>query len=271
MALNEDHQVQGIINLLKNFGWTWIGLFTQDGDSAEYFLLSLEALFSQNGICSAFTQIIPQQHLNSVNSWNKLAELVEKLNLHFTEGRASTFIIYGDTSTILYLASLLVDIYDRCNEKACGGKVWIMTDQIDFSLMTKRPDAKIHIFQGALSFMLHSSEIKEFQTFIYLLRPDQSPKVNNLEYFWNQALKCLFATSEQVGKKKCTKEESLESIPVSHFEVTMSGHSYSIYNGVHAVTHALKSVGSARASSRETLDRKRLQPWQVMLPPCFPH
>ncbi|XP_013924599.1 PREDICTED: vomeronasal type-2 receptor 26-like [Thamnophis sirtalis] len=256
MALGEDHQVQGIFYLLRNFGWTWIGLFAQDSDGAEHFLFSLEALFPQNGICSAFTQIIPQQHLENINSWNKLAELVEKLKLHFTESKASTFIIYGDTSTLLYVASLLVQVYDECNEKACGGKVWIMTDQVDFS---EELIDNIHMFQGALSFMLHSSEIKAFRAFLHLLRT----KVNNLEDFWNQDLKCLFSTSDQVGKKKCTREESFQSIPTSHFEMTMNGHSYSIYNGVHAVAHALQSVGSARANSRTTRERKRLQPWQV--------
>ncbi|KAG8140934.1 hypothetical protein E2320_003557, partial [Naja naja] len=118
MALGEDHQVQDIIYLLKNFGWTWIGLFAQGGNCAECFLLSLEGLFSQNGICSAFTQIIPQQHLKSINSWNKLTELVEKLNLHFTDSRASTFIIYGDTSIILCYCfqNISVALHSVCNE-----------------------------------------------------------------------------------------------------------------------------------------------------------
>lgn len=269
MALSQDHQIQGIIYLLKNFGWTWIGLFAQDGDSAEHFLHFLEALFFQNGICSAFTQKIPQQQKQSVTSWIKINELLAKLNLRFTESRASTFVIYGDTSTMLYLGSLLFDEYDRCNEKACGGKVWIMTDQIDLSLMTKQIDSILHVFQGALSFILHSNEIKGFHTFLHLLRPGHSPKGNILEDFWNQAFKCLFSTSEQVGKKRCTRAESLESVPISHFEMAMSGQSYSIYNAVHAVARALQSAGSARANSRATPGGKRLcglQPWQVMFP-----
>nr|XP_028560627.1 vomeronasal type-2 receptor 26-like [Podarcis muralis] len=61
MVPNEDLQYAGIIRLLQYFRWKWVGLFVAKYDSGEHFLKILEPLFSQNGICSAFTKRIPLQ------------------------------------------------------------------------------------------------------------------------------------------------------------------------------------------------------------------
>nr|XP_034992848.1 vomeronasal type-2 receptor 26-like [Zootoca vivipara] len=61
MVPNEDLQYVGIIRLLQYFRWKWVGLFVGKFDSGEHFLKTMEPLFSQNGICSAFTKRIPLQ------------------------------------------------------------------------------------------------------------------------------------------------------------------------------------------------------------------
>ncbi|ETE60889.1 hypothetical protein L345_13365, partial [Ophiophagus hannah] len=66
--------------------------------------------------------IQPEEFVKLLITWILKGLLFQNIGIS-EDSRASTFIIYGDTSTILYLGSLLVDIYDRCNEKTCGGKV----------------------------------------------------------------------------------------------------------------------------------------------------
>ncbi|XP_060112527.1 vomeronasal type-2 receptor 26-like [Heteronotia binoei] len=61
MVPNEAAQYSGIIRLLLHFRWIWIGLFAADDDTGEHFLKTMEPLLSQNGICSAFTERIPNQ------------------------------------------------------------------------------------------------------------------------------------------------------------------------------------------------------------------
>ncbi|XP_029139023.1 vomeronasal type-2 receptor 26-like [Protobothrops mucrosquamatus] len=159
MTLNEDHQIQGIVSLLKYFGWTWIGLFAEDCDKGEHFLITLEALFSQNGICSAFIQRVPRREKQRVNDWHKIFDLIERLNVHITQSNANS--------------------------------------------------------QPPLTYT-------------------------------------------------CTGEESMEFLPSLTFEMAMSGQSYSIYNAVQAVAHALHSAALSQAIPRRTLGDKRLQPWQMI-------
>ncbi|XP_025031616.1 vomeronasal type-2 receptor 26-like [Python bivittatus] len=78
------------------------------------------------------------------------------------------------------------------------------------------------------------------------------------------------------AERICTGEENLETLSNSVFETTMSGFSYSIYNAVYAVAHALKVIYSSKLKEGRIIDENRLNfflqsPWQVLLfVSCFP-
>ncbi|XP_060540850.1 vomeronasal type-2 receptor 26-like [Pantherophis guttatus] len=171
-------------------------------------------------------------------------------------------VVYGDAKTLMWLNILTSTEHNRCNEKICDGKVWIMTAQIDVTLMDQQFENTLDLFQGSLSFMLHSMEINGFQDFLKFFKFGQSPQDWILKEFWEAAFKCQFPNLNHVFKHSCTGVESLASLPASTFEMAMSGQSYGIYNAVHAVAHALHSAVSSQVISMRTLGRKRFQPWQ---------
>ncbi|XP_063158969.1 vomeronasal type-2 receptor 26-like, partial [Candoia aspera] len=76
MVPNEDLQYIGVIRLLLHFGWTWIGVFVFDTNNGERFLQKLQPLLSQNGICLAFTQKIPQ-----VANFEDLSEVLDAISI----------------------------------------------------------------------------------------------------------------------------------------------------------------------------------------------
>ncbi|XP_033026300.1 vomeronasal type-2 receptor 26-like [Lacerta agilis] len=66
----------------------------------------------------------------------------------------------------------------------------------------------------------------------------------------------------------CTGEERLESLPAGLFEMHMSGHSYSIYNSVYALAHALHAMDFARSKHKSkvvgnSVELQSPQPWQL--------
>lgn len=267
MVPNDENQYMGIIHLLLHFGWTWAGLFTGDDDSGKYFLQSMEALFSKYRICSAFTQVFPRQ--GRVLSGDDMGTFG---NLHVSamDQRARAFIIYGDTMNLMWLitySTLLV------SDNAYLGKVWIMTAQMEFAVtgVTRRMD--FQMFQGAISFAIHSKEPREFQMYLQKKNPYQPEGDGFVQLFWEQVFECSFPNpGETLGPEElCTGKENLEEPPRSVFEVRMSGHSYSIYNAVYAVAHALHAMHSSKTKHRVRLGEQRLEfedmePWQVMFP-----
>ncbi|XP_054850504.1 vomeronasal type-2 receptor 26-like [Eublepharis macularius] len=271
MVPSEVHQHTGIIKLLLHFGWTWVGLFAVADDSGEHFLQALELLFSQNGICSAFTQRMPKQAFWFTS--DELSILASNVYLHLLEGDAKTFVVYGETMTIIWLMAAMNLVDCDYNEARCFGKVWIMTAQIDLALTSLQRSSNVQVFEGAISFSIHSQELLGFWKFLHLIKPGWTQVDGFLKDFWVQAFDCTFPDSQEVTEihKICTGEERLECLPGHIFDMRMSGHSYSIYNAVYAVAHALHAMYSFRSSHRAMVGGKRdayqedIQPWEVHL------
>ncbi|XP_053117093.1 vomeronasal type-2 receptor 26-like [Hemicordylus capensis] len=194
MVPNESHQYMGIVHLLQHFRWTWIGLLAVDDESGDHFLEALEPLLSKNGICSAFTHRIHKQ--GRLLFLNELSYMAWNIYKPFVNTKARTFVIYGETLTIMWLSTLMA---------------------------------------------LAGHEDKENTTVGNELLEVDGP---------------------------CTGAERLESLPESVFEINMTGHSYSIYNAVCIIAHALHAMNSPRSHSRKRMKNKSvklqdLQVWQL--------
>ncbi|XP_077773950.1 vomeronasal type-2 receptor 26-like [Podarcis muralis] len=270
MVPNEAHQYMGIISLLKHFGWTWVGHFVVDDESGEKFLETMEPLFSKNGICSAFTQRIPK--LPRYDNIDEVYDVLLSTHKVVKDDKAQTSIIYGESMALIWLTAIFFFLQDlKKNDIASVTKVWIITTQIDFILLGLQRSWDLGLFQGAICFTIHSKELLGFLEFLQSIKPDGIKENGFLKDFWEQAFDCDFPnpsvpmdTSEQ-----CSGEERLESLPDPFFEMSMTGHSYSIYNAVHVVAHALHDISLTRSKQRAMMGHnifefQDLQPWQVM-------
>ncbi|XP_066486211.1 vomeronasal type-2 receptor 26-like [Tiliqua scincoides] len=97
------------------------------------------------------------------------------------------------------------------------------------------------------------------------IKPSWAKKYGFIQDFWEQAFDCLFQMSgvEEESKQTCTGEEKLESLPETIFEMSMTGHSYNIYNALHAVALALHTMYEHRAKYRVNGEHQIVQPWQL--------
>nr|XP_028560566.1 vomeronasal type-2 receptor 26-like [Podarcis muralis] len=105
MVPNEELQYQGIIHLLLHFGWKWVGIMILDDDNGEHFLKTMEPMFSQSGICSAFTNRAPDEM-----RFHNLAEMNDYILNSikgFRKTKANAVLIYGKTAIIRWLAAIL--------------------------------------------------------------------------------------------------------------------------------------------------------------------
>ncbi|XP_066483091.1 vomeronasal type-2 receptor 26-like [Tiliqua scincoides] len=277
MVPNEALQYRGIVQLLLHFTWKWVGLITMDNEAGDHFLQVMEPLLSQSGICSAFTE-------RSLNKLGQLgvSEVIHQIKSHipvFLHSTAIAVVIYGETTSIIWLGSLIwvtstVMPLVIPGYKYPAGKVWITTAQIDFisnamdkflAIQTYR-DA---LFHGALSFTIHSTKRLGFTEFLQNLNPLEAKRDGFIQSFWEQAFHCLFPKLNVIlnNAQTCTGEEDLESLPAPLFEMSMTGHSYSIYNAVYAVAHALHITYSTRSRHRQlNVEPYQLHPFLLRIP-----
>uniref|UniRef100_A0A8C6VGG1 G-protein coupled receptors family 3 profile domain-containing protein n=1 Tax=Naja naja TaxID=35670 RepID=A0A8C6VGG1_NAJNA len=262
-------QYAGIVQLLKHFGWTWIGLIVLRDESGDHFLKILEPLFFQNGICSAFIQRIPSQ--GRLPSLTQINEVSSSTYQYVMDNRANIFIVYGEILTVMWLSSLMFQSDSFHQENAPMGKLWIVTAQIDFTIMGLVTSWDSELFQGTISFEVPSDEPLGFQTYLQNLKCCSEQGDNFLKDFWEQAFHCTLSNSKESVEhnKICTGVEKLEVLPNAVFEMQMTGYSYSIFNAVYLLAHALHAMSSFRSLHQTLVKRKRLvrqelQPWQVI-------
>uniref|UniRef100_A0A8D2IJN9 G-protein coupled receptors family 3 profile domain-containing protein n=1 Tax=Varanus komodoensis TaxID=61221 RepID=A0A8D2IJN9_VARKO len=215
MVPKEGLQYTGIVQLLKQFGWTWIGLIVSDDDSGEIFLQTLRPKLLQSKICLAWTQVIP--FITKFSPERILREKIgPKISALFLS-EINVFLVYGDNQSMEGLRIILF-----CNEILDMHpleKVWITTPEWDITAVPSWEKFTSKSFHGALSFNLHTKVVPGFQNFLVALNPYQS----NIPFL---KLFCL---------------------PGSVFEMTMSGQSYNIYNAVYLAAHAHHTMDSAVA------------------------
>ncbi|XP_032092327.1 vomeronasal type-2 receptor 26-like [Thamnophis elegans] len=238
MVPKEEHQYTGLIQLLLHFGWTWIGLFAFE-NKEECFLQKLQPLLSQNGVCLAFTQNIPQ-HLH-LEDLSELFDSISIISNKLMDQKANVFLVHGESIIIVWLRTVMFLRDPENKESTLFRKVWILMNSIDFILTGIQRSWDFQLFHGALSFTVYSRDVYGFKEFLQVIKPS-THKDGFLQEVWEQLFDCSFSKAElylSTISETCTGEEKLETLPGPLFEFQMTGQSYSIYNAVYAVAHSL--------------------------------
>nr|XP_034959111.1 vomeronasal type-2 receptor 26-like [Zootoca vivipara] len=268
MFPNEDHQYRGILQLLLFFSWTWIGVIcSQDDETGERFVNSILPLFTANGICFDFIVRFPNLSFS-----NGIPEMKNKMNEAkkvIIESTANVFVLHGDVKNIIMMTTLLY-MFEMNIPVKLSGQVWIMVAQMDFSSVGHQSRWKANFIDGSLSFAVHSQELLGFQKFLQMRNPVIDTEDGFIRDIWQYAFKCILPDSD-IGDQDmelCTGNEKQETLSEPLFDPNVSGNSYSIYNAVYALAHALDDMHSSQVKHRPMVgggNWKLLNhhPWQV--------
>ncbi|XP_066486294.1 vomeronasal type-2 receptor 26-like [Tiliqua scincoides] len=258
--------------LLSNYKipqWTWVGIVTAEDDNGETFVQTLTQILHQQGICIAFSEKTPvvSNSFQMLQSFQSIQTKASSIN----NSKVKVLVVNAEPQTRAWLTWYIYfhSVIEDTKEMSIG-KVWIMTAQWDFSSDSMQRNFDIQVFDGALSFAIQSQEVPEFSKFLLLLNPHSEKGDDFFQIFWEKAFNCLFSYPHELseGHNSCTGQEKLENLPGLMFEMSMTGQSYSIYNAVHAIAHALHKRFTMRPKLSRMLDRVRwrttdFQPWQL--------
>ncbi|KAL8176437.1 UNVERIFIED_CONTAM: hypothetical protein K2H54_034383 [Gekko kuhli] len=261
------NQYMGILKLLLYFRWIWVGVIYVDNEHGQQFVQKVLPVFSEHGICFDFIKNFPVMTFSS--SFPEMVEVNIDLTI-FVMGRTATaVVVHGEIQTIIILRIMLRVVEFIEIPMRTKGKIWILTAQMDFTSTEFQRSWDLDFIHGALSFAVHSREVLGFDQFLQTRDLASDKEDGFIGDFWKQAFGCsLPGTTEATNDEKvCTGEEKLGSLPGSVFEMSMTGHSYSIYTAVYVVAHALHAMYSSILKHRTLADggRKKLlnqQPWQ---------
>ncbi|XP_066469177.1 vomeronasal type-2 receptor 26-like [Tiliqua scincoides] len=257
MTPKETPQFSGIVKLLLYFRWTWVGLTASDNDGGDNFVKIMQGLFSVSGICVAFVQRLPKVFAVGLYAWHeKVSVFLEQL----TQKKANVLIYYGDSDSMIVLPLLLVKIEEESS--APLGKVWLTTALWGFTLSTSFVYWDVQFFRGALSFITQTKKRSKSQNLFFA--------EDEYSVVWSEIFNC-FSSSHSSSSKTwhvCVGKETLKSLLLAWFEKVLSAESYSIYNAVYIVAHAIQGMITSISKRMVTAEEEKLnlhniQPWQL--------
>ncbi|XP_015263342.1 PREDICTED: vomeronasal type-2 receptor 26-like [Gekko japonicus] len=260
------NQYMGIMKLLLYFRWIWVGVIYVDNEHGQQFVQEVLSSFSEHGICFDFVVTFPSMTFFSSLSQMKAGN--EDTSRLVMESTAKAVVVHGEIETVINLRFLLRAAEFKEIPMRTKAKVWILTAQMDFTSIELQRRWDLDFIHGALSFAVHSREVLGFDQFLQARDPASEKGDDFMGDFWKHAFGCsLPSTTEATNDEEiCTGKEKLESLPGSVFEMSMTGHSYSIYTAVYVVAHALHAMYSSMLKHRAVADGRnkllRKQPWQ---------
>ncbi|KAK9397811.1 type-2 vomeronasal receptor [Crotalus adamanteus] len=251
MFPNIDGQYKGICLLLLHFGWIWIGILSATDDNGEKFIQNMISMFAQRGICSAFIEIFPV--IDYSNSFAELVEVGLQMYMVVMKSTVNVVLVHGEIYGIIVLRFLSTNLKTEDASLWRKSKIWVMTAEMDFTSLPFLRNADLVFLHGALSFAIHTEKVSGFQKFVQMKDPILEKEDTFIKLFWESAFECSFSISVMNEDKNvipCTGKEKLLALPTSVFEMDMTGHSYSIYNAIHVVAHALHDFHSSMLQYR---------------------
>ncbi|XP_012809146.1 vomeronasal type-2 receptor 26 [Xenopus tropicalis] len=258
MVPNEGYLYKALIQLLKHFGWSWVGIFFTD-IRGDYKKRDLTELITSNGICVEFAYELDWKELKRESCW---ACVIQR-----TTARVIIVSVPREQIT-LDLASIHANSRFR--------RIWIL-------IVTSYKDLVFHydfteIFNGSLAFLISGDEIPGFEDYFLRANPARYPED---PYIYSMWLSCFICITPQMKKealtmsdaprlqdymlKDCLGNETLASIP--HYRQLDLRVPYSVYKAVYLLAQALHVLLSEKTSHGAPTEKARLErelnPWKL--------
>ncbi|KAG2462795.1 CASR protein, partial [Polypterus senegalus] len=262
---SDAFQVKALVQIIKHYRWTWVGVVASDDDYGQYAVKSFHEEMSKFG-CVAFSETLP-----IVNARGKILQIVNIIK----QSTAKIIVIFSTRQDATALIQEIV-------HQNITGRQWIASEAWSTStfLATKE---NFPSFGGTIGTAIRRGEIPGMKDFLLKIRPDFAPSNNLLLKFWETMFECQFMenitnlnNSYLPDSKQCTGLEDLNSKQTSYTDVTESRASYNIYKAVYALAHALNNLASCKNGkgpfeNSSCASVTHFQPWQIMFSFALPH
>ncbi|XP_043072825.1 extracellular calcium-sensing receptor-like [Puntigrus tetrazona] len=254
---SDAFQVRAMVQILRHFGWTWVGLIYSDDDYGIYAAQLFRQEMQLFGYCVAFSEILPHDNNHK--------------DIQFITG-----VIQASTARVVVVfstSSFLIPLMEEVVLQNITGRQWIASEAWTTSPVYHTPRF-LPTLGGTLGIAIRRGEIEGLREFLLRLHPSNDQKNNIVRIFWENMFRCSFEKGgividgEEV-KKVCTGQEDLSITESPYTDVSGLRAAYNVYKAVYALAHALHDLmqceeGRGPFSGNRCADKTNLKPWQLV-------
>uniref|UniRef100_A0A3B4FKN3 Extracellular calcium-sensing receptor-like n=1 Tax=Pundamilia nyererei TaxID=303518 RepID=A0A3B4FKN3_9CICH len=254
-------QVDALLQLVKHFGWTWVGVIAGDDDygrgGANIFVNEVTKL----GACVALHEIIPKNRAQST-----ISSIVSNIQ------SSGVWVIL-----VFAVEQDAAALFDEVLRMELAGIQWLASEAWSTAAILSTPRKYHHILQGSMGFAIRRADIPGLRDFLLRLNPLSSDASNDpfLAPFWEEVFQCSLGVEAEdqkyntEGNPPCSGTEELGSIANIYSDVSQLRISYNVYNAVYALAHAIKAMRSCVKGKGPFLqqacpDMDSIKPWQLL-------
>ncbi|XP_067364263.1 extracellular calcium-sensing receptor-like [Channa argus] len=254
-------QVNALVQLVKHFGWTWVGVIAGDDaygrGGANIFANEITKL----GACVALHEIIPKNRAHAV-----ISSVVSKIR----SSGARVILVFAVEQDAAAL-------FDQALRDGLTGIQWLASEAWSTAAILSTPKKYHHVLQGSMGFAIRRAHIPGLKEFLLRLHPSSPDALEDpfLKPFWEEVFQCSLhlqaeGQNHNVGSKPpCSGAEKLGNLTNIYSDVSQLRISYNVYKAVYAIAHSLKAMRSCvkekgSVSLQACPDTDSTQPWQLL-------
>ncbi|XP_044059713.1 extracellular calcium-sensing receptor-like isoform X1 [Siniperca chuatsi] len=256
---SDAFQVRAMIQILKHFGWTWVGLLVSDDDYGLHVAQSFQSdLVQSGGGCLAYLKVLP---------WDSDPSELRRIVHLIKTSTARVVMVFAHEFHMIHLMEEVV-------RQNVTGRQWIASEAWTAAAVLQTPRLMPYL-SGTLGIAIRRGEIPGLREFLLQIHPDQKDNFayNMVRQFWESTFKCRFAPPPtgwvEAEGALCTGQEDLENVETEFLDLSNLRPEYNIYKAVYALAYALDDMlqckpGRGPFSGHSCATLQRLEPWQLV-------
>ncbi|KAK2847787.1 hypothetical protein Q7C36_009469 [Tachysurus vachellii] len=223
---SDYHQSRALAEMVKHFGWTWVGAIRTDDDYGNSGMATFSKVAQQLGVCLEYSLPFFRTY-----SQEKVLRIVEQIKSS-TSRVIVAFLAHWDLEILLHVFF----------EHNITGYQWVGTEGWISDSAVATLD-KHNILQGAIGLAIPKTKVMGLKDFILDINPLKSAGSEIFIKFWEAMFKCKYPTqNDSADIKICTGNEQLSDIENTFTDMSLLPIFNNVYKGVYAVAHTLHGL-----------------------------
>ncbi|XP_060780157.1 extracellular calcium-sensing receptor-like [Neoarius graeffei] len=227
---SDYHQTRALAEMIKHFGWTWVGAIRRDDDYGNSGMAAFTEAAKQLGICLEYSLPYFRTY-----SYAKVMKIIAQIKSS-TSRVIVAFLAHWDLEILLHVFF----------EHNITGYQWVGTEGwiSDSELAAKD---KHHILQGAIGLAIPKTKVTGLKDFILDVKPLKAVGSDIFIKFWEALFKCKYAVqNNSMDSPLCTGDEKLSEMENTFTDMSLMPIFSNVYKAVYAIAHTLHELLSCK-------------------------